>query len=219
MEDLTTRHERSVRGTLLLFAHKRSLFMRLYSVSDKYINYLRNSYPRIYSNKEDSRVHTRKYLGAVIELSGYKYYIPLSSPKLKHDYVMIDGEKKIRKNSLIVIRITDKNGDHEELKGTLQIGTMIPVPESELIEYDVNSEIDIDYKNLIWKELEYIRKHESKIIKNAKILYSKKANGSQDKVVKYCLDFKGVEKLCDKWIADNEIKDEAEEKKTSSQNK
>ena len=193
--------------------------MRLYSVSDKYINYLRNSYPRIYSNKEDSRVHTRKYLGAVIELSGYKYYIPLSSPKLKHDYVMIDGEKKIRKNSLIVIRITEKNGDNEELKGTLQIGTMIPVSETELIEYDVNNENDTDYKNLIWSELEYIRKHEKKIIKNAKILYSKKANGSQDKVVKYCLDFKGVEKLCDKWIAGNAIKEEAEEKKTSPQNK
>ena len=73
-----TGFERSVQGTLLSFAHMRSLFMRLYSVSDKYINYLRNSYPRIYSNKEDSRVHTRKYLGAVIELSGYKYYIPLS---------------------------------------------------------------------------------------------------------------------------------------------
>ena len=186
--------------------------MRLYSVSDKYINYLRSSYPRIYSNKEDSRVHTRKYLGAVIELSGYNYYIPLSSPKLKHDYVMIEGENKIRKNSLIVIRITEKNGDNEELKGTLQIGTMIPVPETELIEYDVNNEKDTDYKNLVWSELEYIRKHENKIIKNAKILYSKKANGSQDKIVKYCLDFKGVEELCDKWIDGNEIKKEAEEK-------
>jgi len=136
--------------------------MRLYSVSDKYINYLRNSYPRIYSNKEDSRVHTRKYLGAVIELSGYKYYIPLSSPKIKHDYIMVEGEKKIRKNSLIVIRITEKNGDKEELKGTLQIGTMIPVPETELIEYDVNREEDIDYRNLVWSELEYIRKHEKR---------------------------------------------------------
>ena len=136
--------------------------MRLYSVSDKYINYLRNSYPRIYSNKEDSRVHTRKYLGAVIELSGYKYYIPLSSPKIKHDYIMVEGEKKIRKNSFIVIRITEKNGDKEELKGTLQIGTMIPVPETELIEYDVNREEDIDYRNLVWSELEYIRKHEKR---------------------------------------------------------
>ena len=133
--------------------------------------------------------------------------------------MIIDGEKKIRKNSLIVIRITEKNGNNEELKGTLQIGTMIPVPETELIEYDVNSENDIDYKNLVWSELKYIRKHEKKIIKNAKILYSKKANGSQDKVVKYCLDFDGVEKLCDKWIAGNKIKDEVEEKNTLPQNK
>ena len=118
---------------------------------------------------------------------------------------MVEGEKKIRKNSFIVIRITEKNGDKEELKGTLQIGTMIPVPETELIEYDVNREEDIDYRNLVWSELEYIRKHEKKIIKNAKILYSKKENGSLDKVVKYCLDFKGVEKLCDKWIAGNII--------------
>ena len=68
--------------------------------------------------------------------------------------------------------------------------------------------------SIIWGIViqEYIRKHESKIIKNAKILYSKKANGSQDKVVKYCLDFKGVEKLCDKWIGGAEIKGVAKEK-------
>lgn len=175
--------------------------MRLYSISDEYINYLRNYYPRIYSNKEDIRIHTRKYLGAVIELSGYKYYIPLSSPKLKHDYIIVNGQSQIRKNSLIVIRITEKSGEHMELKGTLQIGTMIPVPDSELIEYDANNEIDIDYKNLIWSELEYIRKHEDRIIKNAKILYTKKINNSQEKVVKYCLDFQSVEKCCDRWIA------------------
>ena len=80
--------------------------MKLYSISDEYISFLRKSYPRIYSNKEDSRIHTRKYLGAVIEISGYNYYIPLSSPKAEHDYVEIDGKRKIRKSSLIVIRIT-----------------------------------------------------------------------------------------------------------------
>ncbi|MBE5924729.1 MAG: type III toxin-antitoxin system ToxN/AbiQ family toxin [Lachnospiraceae bacterium] len=202
VEGLTTRNKRSVQCTLLLFVFLGGI-MRLYSISDKYINYLRSCYPRIYSNKEDLSVHTRKYLGAVIELSDYKYYIPLSSPKQKHDYVIVDGERKIRKNSLIVIRITEKKGNIEELKGTLQIGTMIPVPESELVEYDVNSENDIDYRNLVWSELEYIRKHEKKIIRNAKILYSKKLNGCQDKIVKYCLDFKGVEEVCDKWKACN----------------
>ena len=135
--------------------------MKLYSISDDYIKYLRGQYPRIYSNKENVRLHTRKYLGAVIQLAGYKYYIPLSSPKEKHDYVVINGKLTIRKNSLIVIRITEGSGENEELKGTLQIGTMIPVPDSELIEYNVNDESDVNYKNLVWSELEYIRKHEN----------------------------------------------------------
>ena len=174
--------------------------MRLYGITDEYINYIRKEFPRVYSNKEDTRIHMRKYLGAVIEINGYKYYIPLSSPKENHDYIVENGKKTIRKSSLIVIRIIEGEGERAELKGTLQIGTMIPVPESELIEYDVNSEIDQKYKDLIWSELEFIRKHEAKIIKNAKILYTKKAKGSEEKVVQNCLDFHGVEKACDTWI-------------------
>ena len=61
--------------------------MRLYGITDEYINYIRKEFPRVYSNKEDTRTHMRKYLGAVIEMNGYKYYIPLSSPKEKHDYI------------------------------------------------------------------------------------------------------------------------------------
>ena len=88
--------------------------MQLYSVSDEYISYLRKNFPRVYSNKEDTRVHTRKYLGAVIEIDSHKYYIPLSSPKDKHDYIMIDGKKTIRKDSLIVMRIVSGSGENEE---------------------------------------------------------------------------------------------------------
>ncbi len=69
--------------------------MRLYSISDEYINYLRKKFPKVYSNKEDSRVHTRKYLGVVIEINTHKYYIPLSSPKDKHDYIIVDNHKKV----------------------------------------------------------------------------------------------------------------------------
>ena len=79
--------------------------MRLYSISDEYINYLRKKFPRVYSNKENMRVHTRKYLGVDIEMGTYKYYIPLSSPKDKHDYMIVNGKKVIRKDSIIVMRI------------------------------------------------------------------------------------------------------------------
>ena len=173
--------------------------MQLYSISDEYINYLRKKFPRVYSNKENIRTHTRKYLGAVIEIESHKYYIPLSSPKDKHDYIIVNGKKTIRKNSLIVMRIISGTGDNMELKGTLQIGTMIPVPDSEIELYDVENEQDQAYKDLVNEEIIYIRKHEKAIIKNAKVLYSKRKAGEQNRVVQSCLDFIALEIECDNW--------------------
>lgn len=174
--------------------------MQLYSISDKYINYLRKKFPRVYSNKEDVRVHTRKYLGTVIEIGRYKYYIPLSSPKEKHDYIMVNGKKTIRKDSLIVMRIVSGSGENMELKGTLQIGTMIPVPDSAIELYDVENEPDQAYKDLVNEEIIYIRKHEKTIVKNAKVLYSKRKSGEKNRVVENCLDFQKLEVECDQWI-------------------
>lgn len=181
--------------------------MKLYSISDDYIKYLRDKFKLVYSNKEDVRIYTRKYLGVVFEIGEHKYYIPLSSPKDKHDYIFVDGKKTIRKDSLIVMRIVSKSEDKEELKGTLQIGTMIPVPDSEIELYDVDGETNRAYKDLILEELIYIRKNEDKIIKNAKILYSKKKAGDKNnKVVANCLDFIAVEAECDKWIKEHTSK-------------
>ena len=173
--------------------------MQLYSISDEYINYIRKKFPRVYSNKEDTRVHTRKYLGAIIEIESHKYYIPLSSPKDKHDYILVNGKKTIRKDSLIVMRIVSGTGDNMELKGTLQIGTMIPVPDSEIELYDVENEPDKAYKDLINEEIIYIRKHEKIIKKNAKVLYSKRKSGQENRVVQSCLNFMELEIECDKW--------------------
>jgi protein AbiQ len=175
--------------------------MKLYSISDEYISFLREKFPRVYSNKEDVRTHTRKYLGVVLEIGTYKYYIPLSSPKKKHDYICTDGKETIRKDSLIVMRIVSGSGDNQELKGTLQIGTMIPVPDTEIELYDVDNEKDQAYKDLVEEEIIYIRKNENKIKKNAQVLYSKKKSGDPtNKVVANCLDYIAAEKECDRWI-------------------
>ena len=174
--------------------------MHLYSISDEYINFLRKKFPRVYSNKENIRVHNRKYLGVVIQIDSHKYYISLSSPKEKHDYIFVDGKRTIRKDSLIVMRITTGSFDNKVLKGTLQIGTMIPVPDSEIQLYDVKNEPDQAYKDLVNEEIIYIRKHEKAIIKNAKVLYSKRKSGETNRVVQSCLDFQALEVECDKWI-------------------
>ncbi len=170
--------------------------LELYNVSDKYIEYLRKTEKNVYSNKEEQRIHMRKYLGVVFRIGVYNYYIPLSSPK-KGDYIDVNGTKQIRKSTLTIIRIVSENSTGEkELKGTLRISNMIPVPDIELILYDIENESDSRYKDLIQKELIFIRKNRKKIFKNAEIVYKQKKLGEVTAgYMDAVLDFEKLEKL------------------------
>ena len=170
--------------------------MRLYSISDDYIEYLRKVFPRVYTNKIANRTHTRKYLGVVFKLNNFNYYIPLSSPKDAHDFIILNGKKVIRKDSIIVIRMVVKG----TLKGTLQIGTMIPVPDKALIQYNLQDEQDISYKELVQDEIIFIRKNANRIIKTAKLLYSKKTKSThKNPAIDKVLDSKSIAEYSIKW--------------------
>ena len=175
--------------------------LKLYSISDEYVEWLRKDYPNVYSNKIDSRTHTRKYLGVVLQIGQYKYYVPMSSPK-DSDY-QIAGENKVIKKSIVpIIRIVVKNSNGvKELKGTLRISHMIPVPASELQLYDMDNETDTTYKDLVQNEIIFIRKNREKIIDNATLLYKqKKANDTTAGYVKSALDYQALEHLCDMYL-------------------
>ncbi|MDY4670491.1 MAG: type III toxin-antitoxin system ToxN/AbiQ family toxin [Oliverpabstia sp.] len=93
---------------------------KLYSISDEYVEWLRKDFPNVYSNKIDSRTYTRKYLGVVLKIEQYNYYIPMSSPK-DSDYQIAGNSKVIKKSIVPIIRIVVKNSAREkELKGTLR---------------------------------------------------------------------------------------------------
>ena len=175
--------------------------LRVYSISDAYIEYLREHNPNVYSNKIDNRIHTRKYIGVVIEIAGYKYYIPMSSPK-ETDYQVAGNGKVIKKSIVPIMRIVVKNNKGEnELKGTLRISHMIPVPESELELYDLDNEPDAEYKDLVQNEVIFIRKQRDKIVANAQLLYKQKRHNDQTAgYVKYALDYSALEVLCDEYI-------------------
>lgn len=145
--------------------------LKLYEISEEYISYISAFEKLVFSSKEDDRKHTRKYLGIVYSINGYNYYIPLSSPK-NTDYRIENGVSKTRASIIPIIRITAQSSSGElELKGTLKLSNMIPVPASELTLYDIEHEPDLFYKSLIHKEMLFIRKNKDKIIHNAKILY------------------------------------------------
>ena len=173
--------------------------LNLYSVSDEYIEYLRKFDNRIYDNKEEVRVHTRKYLGIVLSINSFNYYIPFSSPK-DTDYYDVD-KTKIRKSVIPIIRMIEKNAEgNYKLYGTLRISNMIPVPITEITPYFVKDEKDINYKNLILSEIRFIRKNTEKIVKSANVLYKQKENNEDIAYVRNSLNFKLLEEKCLEYI-------------------
>ena len=175
--------------------------MKLCSISDEYIEFLREDFPNVYSNKETRRTHTRKYIGVVMQISEYLYYIPMSSPK-DTDY-QVAGDKKVIKKSIVpIMRMVIKNSKGEkELKGTLRFSHMIPVPETEVEWYDVEQEKDAKYKDLVQNEIIYIRKNQEKIRKSAKLIYKQKAEKIENaKYLNSVLDYKRLEEKCKEFV-------------------
>lgn len=173
--------------------------LNLYSISDKYIQYLRNFDSKVYDNKEERRIHTRKYIGVVLNINSFNYFVPFSSPK-NSDYYDVEC-LKIKKSIIPIIRIIDKDkyGNYK-LYGTLRISNMIPVPMSEIMPYFVENEKDKKYKDLILAEIEFIRKNSDKIIRNAKVLYKRKERNMDIQYLKNTVDFKFLEEKCLEYI-------------------
>lgn len=166
---------------------------RFVIVSDEYISYLGKTEKHVMSNKMGTRIYHRKYLGIIEKLGGFDYFIPLSSPKQK-DY---DANGKIKKDSLITIYIKDRH----RLYGTLKFNCMIPVPPSEILDYDLNDEGDLKYKLIVFNELYFVRKNQDKIEKTAKSLYNAKKNvavnnDGRNALLNITLDFENLERLC-----------------------
>ena len=185
--------------------------LKIYSVSDEYIKYLRQDerLTIVFDNKEDARSHTRKYLGVAFVKNDFHYFIPFSSPKNSDYQIEADGSRTIRKSIIPIIRMTttDTVSGEVELKGTLKISNMIPVPEQELTPYQISAETDANYKIVVQKEFEFIRANEKMIMKNASVLYNQKTkadtlykNKPAPKYLSSTVDFLYAEQRCQCFI-------------------
>ena len=185
--------------------------LKIYSVSDRYIEYLRKDtcLSIVFDNKEDVRSHTRKYLGVAFVKNDYHYFIPFSSPKDSDYQISPDGIRTIRKSIIPIIRMvtTDTVSGIPELKGTLKISNMIPVSERELTPYLFSDECDLNYKIVVQKEYDFIRANERLILKNAKILYNQKTRSDvlyvetpAPRYLNSTVDFLYAEQKCQQYI-------------------
>lgn len=166
--------------------------LKLYSVNSNYIKFLRKFDNKVYENKEE-KLHGRKYLGVVLSINDFNYYIPMSSPKAT-DYIDLEN-KIIRKDSKTIIRMHYG----KRLFVTLRISNMIPVPSSVLEPYVLSDERDLKYKEIIQSELRYIDKNSKRIEKYASRLYNNKIKNINAEYINNTVDFKILESKLKEW--------------------
>ncbi len=155
--------------------------IRINEVRNEYIEYL-SSYQKHISTQTDENFK-RKYIGIVLEVSGIKYFAPLSSFKDKH---------KKMKESVDFIKIKDY--------AVINLNNMIPVPDSQIVNININKEKNASYRYLLQAESREVNRQKNRIRKNAEIVYShKKHNGVSTPLAKRTNDFELLEKLSKKY--------------------
>lgn len=152
--------------------------LKIFEVKSEYIQYLSNYQKHLFLHTNEKG--KRKYIGIVFQINGINFFAPLSSYKTKHVKM---------KESVDFIKIKDY--------AVINLNNMIPVPNSQIVEIDINKEKDLSYRYLLQAESREINRQKNRIRKNAEIVYSHKIhNGDSTALAKRINDFELLEKLC-----------------------
>lgn len=154
--------------------------LKLVRISDKYIRYLKGCDERVQNNKD----RRRPYVGVVLTVGSYNYFVPMESPKYNHKNI---------KSGIHIMKL-----DNGRL-GILGFNNMIPVHNSALITFDIGNEPDEKYAELLKRQIVYINKRKADIYEHAAKTYYKTTNGDNPFLNSICCDFKKLERACNHY--------------------
>lgn len=157
--------------------------LKLYKVTDHYVNYLHSRDAKVQYNKNAHR----PYVGVVFEFGGFKYFVPMESPKPNH--VNIKSGKHILKLE-------------EGKYGLLGFNNMIPVHNDALVEFDIGKEKDIKYRSLLQHQAEVCNRMKADILNHAQMTYFDVVRNKNKFLVKISCDFTKLEKACKTYNKD-----------------
>lgn len=161
--------------------------LRIYRVSDQYIRFLNSRDSKVQYNKGARR----PYVGVVFSFAGYHYFVPMESPKPNH--ANIKSGKHIMKLD-------------EGRYGLLGFNNMIPVHKDALIEFDINSEPDAKYRELLKRQASLCNRHKADILNHAQMTYFDVVNKKNKFLVGISCDFKKLEAACKSYKKDFKVK-------------
>lgn len=154
--------------------------LKIYRIEDKYIWFLHSRDSRVQFNKGARR----PYVGIVLRVGGYQYFVPMESPKPNH--VKIKPGRHIMKL------------DNGKL-GLLGFNNMIPVHSAALIEFDIDTEPDKKYAELLKRQVSFINRHKADVLSHASDTYFNVVSKNNVFLLRICCDFQKLEKACDKY--------------------
>ncbi|MBE5861432.1 MAG: type III toxin-antitoxin system ToxN/AbiQ family toxin [Lachnospiraceae bacterium] len=168
--------------------------LNLYLIDMKYVRNLHNADDRVSSVSPQIGKQHRIYVGVIVMLNNRKYLIPLSHPVEKH--------KKMKPRADFD-KIMDRKG---KLIGVLNYNLMIPVEDAQtqkviLKDNKDDTVAEKHYKQLCIDELMWCRKNREAIVNKARVLYDLCGENSKYKGKDRCLDFRKMERVCDRYNA------------------
>lgn len=154
--------------------------LRIYHIEDKYIRFLQGCDKRVQYNKAQKR----PYVGIILYVGDYKYFVPMESPKPNH--------QKIKQRSHI-FKLDDGK------LGILGFNNMIPVHDKAIISFNVDNENDKKYAELLKRQISFINKHKATVYQKASKTYYTATKGKNEFLNKICCDFKKLERACNNY--------------------
>ncbi len=164
-----------------------------YTIDKNYIKYLGEFDKHISYNKEEVG-HSRPYLGIVLKIDDYEYFVPLYSYKEHYE--------KYKNNPSFFFVYDRKN----KPLAIIKFSSMIPVPKNikvaNLLEYNQQNE---KYKSLIAAEYRYINANKKEIYKRANKMYIIVTRHKNNFLKTISCDFKLLEEKCIKYKSESKV--------------
>jgi len=157
--------------------------LRIYRISDQYIRFLHSRDTKVQYNKDAKR----PYVGVVFSFGGFRYFVPMESPKPNH--ANIKAGKHILKLD---------GGKY----GILGFNNMVPVHKDALIELDIDAEPDPKYRELLKRQALLCNRMKADILNHAQLTYFDVVGEKNKFLIKISCDFKKLEQACKSYNKD-----------------
>lgn len=179
--------------------------MKFYTIDTSYIQELHNVDPEVFY--ESFNYDNKPYIGIVVLNGKYNYFIPLTSAKPRHlkwrntskfnyiIYELLPLGTLMPPNAIYVQ--TTNNIKH--ILSVLEIRKMIPVPIEYCTYIDFNNIQDLNYRNLLIKEYNFLKPLQLAITQKASFIYANQKDSGT--VYDFHCDYSKLEKVYDKHVS------------------